>query len=170
MYTPKNILSYAQAKILADNLRRRGKKIVFVSGSYDIPHFGHVYFFQKARLKGDVLFVSLGSDKNIRILKGKTRPILNEKIRSEMIASLKPVDYVVLDREELVMPGKLNFVKLLDKIKPHIFAINNTDSAIKEKKALCQKKAIKLVLIDVTKGPDISTTKIINRIKGAPAF
>ena len=51
-------------------------KKVFVSGCFDLIHSGHIEFFRNACTYGD-LYVSIGSDKNIKILKGKF-PVNNQ--------------------------------------------------------------------------------------------
>lgn len=161
------ILTYQSASRIARSLKKDKKRIVLVSGCYDLLHPGHVFFFQKAKKYGDVLVVSLGSDKTIRQLKGKSRPVIDEKLRAQMIAALEVVDYVVVDKEKITMPGKINFEMLLKIIRPEVFAVNNTDSAIPEKSSMVAKYGAQLKLVDVTKGPDISSTKIINKIKAS---
>lgn len=150
---------------VARSFRRRGKNIVLVSGSYDIPHLGHAFFFEHARKKGDVLFVSVGSDKNIRTLKGVTWPVLPQKLRGLTVAAYQAVDYVVLEREDMLMPGKVNFAKLVQLIRPNVFVVNSTDSAIREKREFLKKFGVRLAIIDVTKGPDVSTSKIIALVR-----
>ena len=164
MASEKKIISYAQAGVIARKLHKQKKKIVFVVGSYDLPHGGHAYFFERAKEQGDVLFVSVGSNENIKALKGVHRPILDQKLRARGVAAFGAVDYVVIDNEKLFMPGKINFAKLIALIRPDVFAVNNTDSAINEKRSFVRQFGSKLVLINVKKGPDISTTKIIDEV------
>jgi D-beta-D-heptose 7-phosphate kinase/D-beta-D-heptose 1-phosphate adenosyltransferase len=130
-------------------------------------HPGHVFFFEEAKKYGDVLIVSPGSDRTIRFLKGRDRPVLNQNLRAKMIAALEVVDCVVVDNEKIKMPGKINFEILVKTIRPDVFAVNNTDSAIREKRSLVARHGAHLILVDVTKGPDISTTKIIEKIKSS---
>jgi D-beta-D-heptose 7-phosphate kinase/D-beta-D-heptose 1-phosphate adenosyltransferase len=81
-------------------LRSKGLSLVFTNGCFDLIHPGHVYYLAQARALGDALVVALNSDRSVRILKGKGRPILNEKERVEVIAALEAVDYVTVFDEE----------------------------------------------------------------------
>jgi D-beta-D-heptose 7-phosphate kinase/D-beta-D-heptose 1-phosphate adenosyltransferase len=83
------------------SLRRgRGEKVVFTNGCFDLLHPGHVTYLGAARALGDLLVVGLNSDASVRLLKGPTRPILNEEERATVLAGLRSVDYVVIFDEE----------------------------------------------------------------------
>jgi len=86
---------------LAERLEseRRGKTVVFTNGCFDLIHVGHVRALEAARSLGDMLIVGVNSDASVRRLKGDTRPIIPERERAELIAALKPVDYVVIFNE-----------------------------------------------------------------------
>ncbi|MDD5585110.1 MAG: D-glycero-beta-D-manno-heptose 1-phosphate adenylyltransferase [Candidatus Omnitrophica bacterium] len=77
-------------------LKRQGKRVVFTNGCFDIIHPGHIKILKEARKKGDILVVGLNSDASIKRIKGKHRPILNERARAQVLAALEVVDYVVL--------------------------------------------------------------------------
>jgi len=100
------------AKILA-GLKGRGKRIVFTNGCFDILHAGHVEYLSKAKRLGDVLVVGLNSDRSVRLLKGKTRPINKEGDRAKVLASLYFIDYVTVF-------GELTPEKLIRELKPDI--------------------------------------------------
>ncbi len=121
-----------------------------LSGVFDIFHIGHIMTLTKARQMGDVLFVSLGSDKTVQTIKGKTRPIITEDLRASTLAGLEVVDFVIIAKEKVQMPSRIDFEKLLSKIKPHIFALGNKDKSIKEKRLLAKKYGAKLKLIDLS--------------------
>ena len=121
--TPRDLLSYAYLgevvpwKSLADlreRLRGTSKRVVFVSGSYDLVHIGHARFIEKARSWGDVLVVGIPSDKVIRKLKGLGRPVVSETSRAELLRFFRAVDYVTI----LPQPTVVKALKLL---KPDIF-------------------------------------------------
>ena len=71
------------------------KKIVFVSGCFDILHQGHVEFLERAAKYGDVLVVGVLSDRYIRTKKHR-KGIFSQSERARIIAALKPVDHAVL--------------------------------------------------------------------------
>lgn len=76
--------------------RKRGEKVVFTNGVFDILHRGHIEYLTAARALGDILFVGLNSDASARRIKGDTRPIVCEEDRAYCLMSLLPVDYVVI--------------------------------------------------------------------------
>lgn len=86
-------------KITAD-LKTQGKHIVATSGCFDILHAGHVTYLEKAKAKGNILVVCLNSDKSVKTLKGKERPIVCEKERALVIAALEAVDFVYIFDEQ----------------------------------------------------------------------
>ena len=109
---------------ISNKLRKQGKSIVVAGGCFDILHVGHVRFLQSAKKLGDVLFVLLESDKNVKKLKGETRPINSQKDRAEILSSLKSVDYVVfLPR----MKSDEDYDKLITCLKPNILATTEND-------------------------------------------
>jgi D-beta-D-heptose 7-phosphate kinase/D-beta-D-heptose 1-phosphate adenosyltransferase len=69
-------------------------KQIFVNGSFDILHPGHVQLLNYARGQGDGLIVAIDSDRRIRELKGKNRPINCEHDRKLMLENLRSVDSV----------------------------------------------------------------------------
>jgi rfaE bifunctional protein nucleotidyltransferase chain/domain len=84
--------------------RKRGRRIVFTSGCYDLLHVGHLRSFEQAKALGDVLVVGVNRDRRVRELKGSGRPLVPEKQRAEMVAGLAPVDWVVLFGEADASP------------------------------------------------------------------
>lgn len=77
-----------------------GQTIVFTNGCFDLLHAGHIRALEAARAFGDVLVVGINSDASTRRLKGPSRPIVPEAERAEVVAALRPVDYVVLFDED----------------------------------------------------------------------
>jgi len=96
----KRILSREQlARRLAEH-RRRGERIVFTNGCFDLIHPGHVLYLEAARALGDVLVVGLNSDASVRRLKGPSRPVCTQQERALVLAALRSVDYVVVFEED----------------------------------------------------------------------
>ena len=77
-------------------MKLAGKRVVFTNGCFDLLHPGHVRYLRQARALGEALIVALNSDRSVRELKGPGRPILTEAERSEVMAALGCVDYVVV--------------------------------------------------------------------------
>ncbi len=82
-------------------LRRRGQRIVFTNGVFDLLHPGHVRYLRAARQLGDVLVVAINSDRSARRLnKGRGRPLVGEHDRAEVLAALEMVSYVTIFDED----------------------------------------------------------------------
>jgi rfaE bifunctional protein nucleotidyltransferase chain/domain len=68
---------------------------VFVNGTFDIIHPGHLELLYYAKSLGDFLLVAIDTDERVKKLKGMSRPINDLKSRKMIMNSLKPVDHVV---------------------------------------------------------------------------
>ncbi len=79
--------------------RRRGERVVFTNGCFDLLHIGHLRSLEQASRLGDRLVVAVNSDASVRRLKGARRPIVPARQRAEIVAALECVDWVILFRE-----------------------------------------------------------------------
>jgi|SRR3989344_3917796 len=174
IFDPKHkILSYEEAGAKAAELRKKEEKIIMMSGSFDLPHITHVGFFNNVKKNGGALFIALGTDEQIRLLKGPTRPIIPQEARASMLAALEIVDFVIIADEPMQMPSKIHFEKLATIIKPDVFALNDDDSAIEDKRVFAEKHGAKFVIVERFLMPFndkdttylINTSNIIKRIK-----
>jgi len=86
---------HALLRILA-GARRRGKKIVFTNGCFDILHAGHVIYLMKARKLGGLLVVGLNSDRSVKRLKGAHRPVNSQADRATVLSALSSVDHIII--------------------------------------------------------------------------
>src|SRR6266545_1985322 len=82
--------------------KAKGSRIVLANGCFDILHAGHVRYLEGARALGDVLVVGVNSDEQVARLKGAGRPVLPERERAELVASLQAVDLVTIFSEPTV--------------------------------------------------------------------
>jgi len=96
----KEIKSRKEIIELRKEFKDKNQKVVFTNGCFDILHAGHIDYLTKSKTLGDVLIVGLNSDKSINRIKGTNRPIIDENNRAIILASLKPVDFVVLFDED----------------------------------------------------------------------
>ncbi len=107
------IKNLKQLSKIALSLKSKGKKIVFTNGCFDILHFGHVYYLEQAKKQGDILIVGLNSDKSIKRIKGKNRPIICQQDRAKVLAGLESIDYIVIFNEDTPL-------KTISAIKPNV--------------------------------------------------
>ena len=114
-------------------------KKVFVSGSYDMLHSGHVAFFEEAASYGD-LYVGVGSDKTIAELKAR-KTINPDAERLYMVRALK----VVRDAWINSGSGMLDFEGELRQLMPDIFFVN-TDGHTPAKEQLCKELGIEYIV------------------------
>ena len=133
-------------------LKRKGKKIAFTNGCFDILHPGHVKTFNQAKKKADILIVGLNSDSSVKKIKGPRRPVLNQKARAEVLSAFSLIDYIVIFKEETPF-------KVIRAIKPH-FLIKGGDWAHDE--IVGREFAKKVIRVNLKRG--FSTSKIINKI------
>ena len=88
------IMSRRDAARAVRAAQRRGERVVFTSGCFDLLHVGHVRSLEEARSFGDRLVVAVNSDASVRRLKGPERPIIPLRQRAELLAALECVDWV----------------------------------------------------------------------------
>jgi rfaE bifunctional protein nucleotidyltransferase chain/domain len=100
---------------IVNDLKAKGKRIVFTNGCFDLLHIGHVRYLEEAKARGDVLVVGVNSDSSVRKLKGPKRPILPEEERAEILSGLGCVDYVTLFEER-------DPLKLITSLQPNVLA------------------------------------------------
>ncbi|CAF1411590.1 unnamed protein product [Adineta steineri] len=107
------IMNYDQTIKLVKEWRKKGERIVFTNGCFDIVHLGHIDYLEKARQLGDKLIVALNTDKSTSQIKGPQRPVINEYTRARHMAALQFVDIVTLFDE-------LTPIILIEAIQPNI--------------------------------------------------
>jgi len=90
------LLSRSGALAEVARARRRGERIVFTNGCFDLLHVGHVRSLESARRLGDRLVVGVNGDASVRRQKGPGRPVVPARGRAEVLAALACVDWVVV--------------------------------------------------------------------------
>lgn len=103
--TPKDtykqkIMSWDTAKKQLQTWQKRGYKIGFANGCYDLLHEGHLATIDFAKEKCDKLIMGLNSDASVKTLKGPSRPLQNQQTRAKILSALSAIDGVVLFDEE----------------------------------------------------------------------
>jgi len=158
----KRLISQSDLMTLHEQLKSRGKKIVFTAGSWDLIHAGQCRYLEKAKQEGDILVVGVSSNEAIRRVKGTTKPVLDEKIRAEMLTFLRSVDFVTILPEPSCAPS-------LGLLKPDVYVTVAEDWNSDYKNSKEYKTVTKYggdVKIVDRQSTAISTTKIIQRAIG----
>jgi len=83
------IMSFQSAERVARRWRDERKRVAFTNGCFDLLHTGHVHILRQAKRQADVLIVGLNSDRSVRALKGKSRPVSGERDRAEVLAAIE---------------------------------------------------------------------------------
>ena len=81
-------------------IKAERKKIVFTNGCFDLLHVGHIRYLFQAKKLGDFLIIGLNSDRSVKKLKGKDRPINSFEDRATLLSALKSVDLVIKFEEQ----------------------------------------------------------------------
>lgn len=158
----KRFVSQSDLIVLGDKLRGAGKKVVFTAGSWDLIHAGQCRYLEKAKQEGDILVVGVSSNAAIRRVKGANKPILDEKIRAEMLTFLRSVDFVTILPEPSCVPT-------LGLLRPDIFVTVKEDwtaDLINSKEFKTVTKYGGQVQVVDRQSTSVSTTQILQRAIG----
>lgn len=90
------LVSQREAARAVRRAQRRGERVVFTSGCFDLLHVGHVRSLEEARALGDRLVVGVNADATVRRLKGAGRPLVPARQRAELLGALACVDLVLV--------------------------------------------------------------------------
>jgi cytidyltransferase-like protein len=120
---------------------RQLRKKVIVTGCFDWLHSGHVRFFEETSALGD-LYVVIGHDQNVLLLKGKGHPMFPESERRYMVQSIRYVKQALISTGN----GWMDAAPEIDLIKPELYAVNE-DGDNPEKKAFCEAHGIEYVVL-----------------------
>ena len=137
--------------------RRRGLRIGFTNGCFDLIHPGHVHLLAQARAACDRLVVALNTDLSVRHLKGPERPIQSEAARATVMSSLASVDLVVLFAEETPL-------SLIEAIRPDVL-VKGADYRPEQVVGadIVRRNGGKVLLVDLL--PSQGTTATIARVR-----
>jgi cytidyltransferase-like protein len=126
-----------------------GKKKIIATGCYDWFHSGHVRFTEEASTYGD-LYVCLGSDANVRLLKGEGHPLLSEAERRYVVGSIKFV------KQALVTTGSgwVDADPEIRRLRPDIYVVNE-DGDKGGKREYCQEMGLEYLVLKRTPAPGL---------------
>ena len=128
-------------------------KTVFVNGTFDILHRGHLELLNYAKSLGEYVVVGIDSDRRVRKMKGANRPVNSAEERGIMLVNLKSVDEVRFFSNDRELE---NMVK---SVKPDVMVVG---SDWKGKSVIGSYWAADLKFFDRIE--DYATTNTIQRI------
>lgn len=153
-----DVLSIHQLAEVSKQLHKENKKIVLTGGCFDILHIGHITLLENAKKEGNVLMVMLESDESIKLKKGINRPIHTQKQRTEMLSSIRYVDYVIQLPQDMTNEDYDSVVK---HIRPAIIAATSGDPYAFHKERQAKETDAKVVYVNKSV-ENISTTSILD--------
>jgi cytidyltransferase-like protein len=126
-----------------------GKKKIIVTGCYDWFHSGHVRFTEEVSAHGD-LYVVVGHDANIRLLKGAGHPLLSQEERRYVVGSIKYVKQALISTGD----GWLDAEPEIKRLKPDIYAVNE-DGDKGGKREYCAQNGLEYLVLKRTPAPGL---------------
>lgn len=137
-------------------IKKSGKTIATLNGSFDLLHAGHLHIIYEASLQADVLIVALNTDASIQKYKSPKRPIIPLEYRLQMMTALSFVSYVTWFEET-------DPIAILGKIKPnvHVNGAEYGENCIEAE--VVRKNGGKVHIVSLV--PGLSTSQVIKKIR-----
>jgi cytidyltransferase-like protein len=126
-----------------------GKRKIVATGCYDWFHSGHVRFCEEASAYGD-LYICLGSDANVRLLKGEGHPLLTQEERRYVVGSIKFVKQALITTGT----GWVDADPEIRRLKPDIYVVNE-DGDKGGKREYCAELGIEYLVLKRTPAPGL---------------
>ncbi len=145
-----------QAVVRVRSWRKRGLKVGFTNGCFDLLHPGHIALLEQARQSCDRLVVGLNSDASIKRLKGEARPVQGEAARAAVLGALSAVDLVVLFSEDTPLC-------LIEALQPDVL-VKGADYSVETVVGADMVQAYGGVVLLAELIPGHSTTETIRRL------
>jgi rfaE bifunctional protein nucleotidyltransferase chain/domain len=155
-FCSKKIIDPANLKEKVEALRKSGKTIATLNGSFDLLHAGHLQMIFEASKEADVLIMALNTDLSIQQYKSPSRPIIPLQYRLQLIAALEFVDYVTFFDET-------DPRKILSIIRPdvHVNGAEYGENCIEAETVKSNGGRIRIVELV----PGLSTSAIVKKIQ-----
>lgn len=122
------------AKKYIRSCKQDGKKVVIVTGCFDLLTNTHIHFLQQAKSKGDVLVVGIEDDQRIKAFKGPYRPINTQSQRVEVLEALKCVNMVFVIHGRPNQEVKPFYTRLHKYLEADILAVSERDPYLDDRK------------------------------------
>jgi cytidyltransferase-like protein len=126
-----------------------GLKKIVATGCYDWVHSGHIRFTEEASAYGD-LYVCLGSDANVRLLKGEGHPLFSQDERRYVVGSIRFVKQALISTGS----GWVDADPEIRRLKPDIYVVNE-DGDKGGKREYCRKMGIEYLILKRRPAPGL---------------
>ena len=136
--------------------RSEGKRVVLANGCFDLLHVGHIRYLKGAKAHGDLLVVAVNGDRSVASLKGTGRPLLNARERTELVAALVAVDWVVVFEQDTV-------AEVIEALRPdvHCKGTDYTEETVPEREVMRRHGGVTRIVGDPK---DHSTRDLIGQV------
>jgi cytidyltransferase-like protein len=136
---------------LLASLRLQGKRIVHCHGIFDLLHPGHLFYFESAKKEGDVLVVTLTSDRHVNL--GPDRPAFTQDLRAKSLSMIACVDFVAVNDHPSSVPA-------IETIRPDVYVKGADSEGFQEEEAALGANGGRMHFTD---DPVFSSSKLINQ-------
>ncbi len=154
-YFSQKWIDPSQLEERVEDLKKGGKTIATLNGSFDLLHAGHLHMIYEASQQADLLIMALNSDDSIKKYKSPLRPIVPLEFRLRMTAALEFVDFVTTFEET---DPRI----LLSKIKPHVHVNGAEYGANCIEAEVVKASGGRLHIVELI--PGLSTSALIKKI------
>lgn len=142
----------------------QGKTIALIGGCFDLIHVGHLHLLEYAASLEEILVVAVLSDAYARSYKDSQRPVINQKQRAKMVASIRVVDFVYISDMSSSSSETLQLLKP-DSVVFGEESSNGEKMRRRMENIASYSPGTKIRLSPRYSEEDVSTGRIIERIK-----
>ena len=155
-YAQKKLVPPHKLGAFAEEVRKKGKTLATLNGSFDLLHAGHLHIIYEASKQADVLLVALNSDDSIKRYKSFKRPIIGLKERLQMIGALGFVSNITWFEED----DPRDFLEI---VQPNVHVNGQDWGTACIEAGVVRKYGGKLHIVHLV--PGLSTSKIMDKIR-----
>jgi len=154
----KGYVEVRGSRLLLRPKGRKSFKVVFIGGTFEVIHPGHIYTIEQAKRLGDILVAVVARDATVRRRKGRD-PIVSEEERRKVLAAVRYVDAALLGSEA-------NIYDTLERVRPDIVALGYDQYHRDEEIALeARRREIRLSVVRLSSlNPTLKTSKILAQL------
>jgi ethanolamine-phosphate cytidylyltransferase len=151
--TTKRIAQFSNARE-----PNRGDKVVYVDGTFDLLHPGHVSFLRKAKALGDFLVVGVHDDPTMEVLLSPSRPIMTLQERVLNVLAMKYVDDVIIGAPYVITR------ELMDQIEPAVVVQGSAPTRMNAEDAFRVPKQLGIFAQIESDYPQFTAKQVIHRV------